>query len=176
MGKNTQSLKSLREFSAGGVVFKKENDKVFWLVTKVAVGIFRKPLHATDTWRLPKGWLDDARKGKPGVVGTPGPLTTGEKKATEEELQKAAIKEVQEEGGVEAKIVAKVGTSKFFFNSTRGRVLKFVTFYLVEWVRDLPEGTDFETSEVAWLPYKEAFARLTYPGEKEVLKKAKRLI
>lgn len=169
MGKNTPSLKvNLREFSAGGVVFKKEKERTLWLVTEAAV--FPGSLFPKGTWRLPKGWLDNAGK------MVPGPLASGEKKASEEDLQTGALREVSEEGGVEAKIINKIGTIKFFFNSIRGKVLKFVTFYLMEWIRDLPEGTDFETSEVAWLPYQEAYKKLTYKGEKEVLKKAKEFL
>ncbi|KKU57485.1 MAG: AP4A hydrolase [Candidatus Amesbacteria bacterium GW2011_GWA2_47_11b] len=163
--------KVIREFSAGGVVFRRKNGRVLWLVTKAAV--LPKsfvPLHPPNTWRLPKGWLDDAGE------GIPGPLASGDKKAKEEDLQKTALKEVKEEGGVEARIVNKVGTIKFFFNSTRGKVLKFVTFYLMEWVSDLPEGFHFETLEVASLPFDEAYKKLTYPTEKQVLKKAKEIL
>lgn len=168
MGKNAHSLKTTREFSAGGVVFKKEKGQILWLVTEAAV--LPRSLFPKGTWRLPKGWLDN--------IGEmiPGPLASGEKQANEEDLQKGALREVREEGGVDAKIVKKIETIKFFFNSTRGKVLKFVTFYLMEWRRDLPEGTDFETSEVAWLPYDAASTRLTYASEKEVLKKAKEIL
>jgi len=162
-----------REFSAGGVVFRKfeiRNSKfeTRWLVRKQA--IFKDSPYAKNTWNLPKGWLDDEKE------GVPGPLARGEKKAKEKDLQNTAIKEVKEEGGVEARIVRKIGTLRYFFNSTRGKVLKFVTFYLMKWTRDLPEGYDQETEEIAWLPYEEARKRLTYKGEKEVLGKAKKIL
>ncbi|MCH7730544.1 NUDIX domain-containing protein [Patescibacteria group bacterium] len=162
-----------REFSAGGVVFKKIQNpnhkfQTLWLVRKQA--IFKDSTYAKNTWNLPKGWLDDEKE------GVPGPLARGEKKAKEEDLQETAIKEVKEEGGVEAEIVKKIGTIRFFFTSTRGKVLKFVTFYLMEWVRDLPEGHDQETKEVAWLSYEEARKRLAYKSEKEILDKAKELL
>ncbi len=54
--------------------------------------------------------------------------------------------------------------------------MKFVTFYLMEWVEDLLEGPGFETSEVVWLPYDEARKTLTHSGEKKVLDKAKSLL
>ena len=166
MGEKTQKVN--REFSAGGIVFKKEKGEILWLVTKVA--ILPKSSLSPNTWRLPKGWLDDEGE------MIPGPLASGKRKANEDELRAAALKEVAEEGGVEAKIVEKVGTIKFFFNSVNGRVLKFVTFYLMEWAKNLPEGFDFETSEIAWLPFEEAYKRLTYGGEKQILKKAKDLL
>ncbi len=170
MGKSTKDQKSngvvsksvLREFSAGGVVFKRES--LLWLVTRSTPS----ELFPGEYWRLPKGWIDDEVEN-----AYPGPLATGERKATKQELESAALREVREEGGVEAKIVGKIGTVNYFSTSPRGRVLKFATFYLMEWIRDLPEGTDFETSEVIWLPFKEAYEKLTSQKEKEIFMKAK---
>lgn len=164
----------IREFSAGGVVFKRVKEqegkkvKALWLVTKQAA--LSDSIHPPDIWRLPKGWLDDAGE------RAPGPLASGGKKATEEELRYAALREVREEGGVEAKIVDKVATIRFFFTSTRGKILKFVTFYLMQYLRDLEGGPDFETEEVAWLPFSEARKRLSYSSEKQILDKAKELL
>lgn len=122
-------------------------------------------------WRLPKGWIDNDSP------DSPGPMASGKVKATEEMLQKTAIREVSEEGGVEAKIIKKIGTASFFYqNHSRGRVLKFVTFYLMEWVKDLPEGHDHETSEVEWLPFNEALKKLSFSHEKEMLIKARDLL
>jgi 8-oxo-dGTP pyrophosphatase MutT (NUDIX family) len=97
-------------------------------------------------------------------------------KASEEDLISTALREVREEGGVEAKIIKKIGTAKYFSVSSRGKVLKFVTFYLMEFIRDLPEGFDFETSEVAWLPFNEAFDRISRDHEKQMLVKAQDLL
>lgn len=165
----------LREFSSGGVVFKKlkvnnplrgkgEKLKVLWLIAKTAASnLFPDPV-----WRLPKGWIDDKRQ------GVPGPIASGKVRADETSLQSAAQREVGEEGGVEAKIIKKIGSTKYFYKMPgKGNILKFVTFYLMEHVRDLPEGFDGETSEVVWLPYDEAYKRLSFGREKEVLEKAK---
>lgn len=155
----------LREFSAGGVVYKRKENKTLWLVAKSAKdpsGKFKQ------VWRLPKGWIDNENE------ETPGPITSGKIKADEKSLQKAALREVAEEGGVKAKIVGKVMTTKYFFtHPARGQILKFVTFYLMEWVKDLPEGFDFETEEIKWLEYNEAYKTLSLSGEKKVLKQAK---
>jgi len=114
-------------------------------------------------WRLPKGHLDDDMTGK-----NPGPLTLGKKRATEEQIREAALREVKEEGGVLANIMKKIVTDKFFFILKGEKVLKFVTYYLMEWIKDLSEGPGFETSEVAWLPFKKARERLSYSGEKKI--------
>ena len=168
MGKDTQkSTDIMREFSSGGVVFRKKGKKLLWLVAR------NNPskLYPNEIWRLQKGWMDDRDGGE-----TPGPISSGEVKATEDDLQKGAVREVREEGGVIATILKKIGTSKYFMNSTRGRVMKFATFYLMEHTKDAPEGFCFETSETAWLPYEEAYGKLTFSNEKEMLKKAKDLL
>ena len=135
-----------REFSSGGVVYKKDK----WLITRSAPS----EIYPKSVWRLPKGWIDEG-----------------------ETTEETALREVGEEGGVEAKIIKKIETVKYFFTtSDKGKVLKFVTFYLMEWKKDLPQGFDGETSEIAWLPYKEAYQKLSFKGEKVVLEKAKDLL
>ncbi|MDO8341399.1 MAG: NUDIX domain-containing protein [Candidatus Woesebacteria bacterium] len=138
--------KIIREFSSGGVVFKENK----WLVTKSSIS----DLYPKAVWRLPKGWIDEG-----------------------ETLEETAIREVKEEGGVEAKILNKIETIKYFYSSPdKGKVLKFVTFFLMEWVKDFPEGFDGETSEIIWLPFEEAYKLLSFSGEKQILKKAQSLI
>jgi 8-oxo-dGTP pyrophosphatase MutT (NUDIX family) len=169
--KGKKQVKIKRQFSAGGVVFKLQNEKEserepLWLITKSTPS----KLFPGSVWRLPKGWIDDNDKGT-----QPGPIARGEKKANEEELRKAAVKEVGEEGGVKVKIVGKIGTEKYFITIDNARLLKFVTFYLMEWEENLSEGFGFETQEVRWLAYDKARKRLSYSGEKRVLDKAKEL-
>jgi 8-oxo-dGTP pyrophosphatase MutT (NUDIX family) len=157
-----------REFSAGGIVFKKNQNpsskiQIEWLLSKSSAS----DLFPNSIWRLPKGWIDDFDGGK-----SPGPIASGERKATEEELQTAALREVREEAGVEAKIIEKLGTEIYFITIKEEKIMKFVTFYLMEWVSDLPEGFGFETSEVQWLPFDEAKKLLKSGGEKKILEKA----
>ncbi|OGM14747.1 hypothetical protein A3E41_00585 [Candidatus Woesebacteria bacterium RIFCSPHIGHO2_12_FULL_38_9] len=146
------------------MVYKRHAGDIFWLVTRST------PSNESPTsyWRLPKGWLDDAQE-----ENTPGPLASGKRKASEVELQNAALREVAEEGGVKARIVTKLGSEKLFLHITGYRVLKFVTYYLMEWLSDLSEGPGFETAETSWLPFEAARKILTYPSEKKVLDKAK---
>jgi len=122
-------------------------------------------------WMMPKGWIDDAGP------DTPGPMASGKVKADEQSLKENALREVREEAGVDAKIIEKTGTVKYFFDHPeRGKILKFATFFLMEWKGDLPEGFDNETSEVLWLPYDAAYKKLSFGGEKQMLKKAKEIL
>lgn len=172
MGKNTQSQKTrssnvLREFSSGGVVFKKVKGDVLWLIRKTAAS----ELYPKQYWMLPKGRIDD-------VDGDmPGPMSLGKIKADATSLENAAIREVREEGGVDVKIIKKIGTSMYSFTDPLvGKILKFATFYLMEYLSDLPEGHDWETEEVVWLPFIEAKKQLSFGGEKEMLDKAQKLL
>jgi len=152
-----------REFSAGGAVFKNVDGKTLWLVTKA------KPsdLFPRETWRLPKGWLDDINQGM-----SPGPLGSGKTKATPEEIQQAAIREVEEEGGVKVVIVTKLKTDTIFYTRNGDKVMKFITYFLMEWAEDLPQGFGMETEETTWLEFDEAHKKLTHTREKAILKKA----
>jgi len=159
-----------REFSSGGAVYKetKENsNKVLWLVTK------SNPTkeYPKEIWRLPKGWLDDSED-KSG----PGPAARGEKRATEKDLQEAAKREVAEEGGVKAEVIKKIQTIKVFFTWEGEKYLKFITYYLMRYINNLPNGFCFETSEVRWLSLGEAVKILSYSSERQILKKAASLI
>jgi 8-oxo-dGTP pyrophosphatase MutT (NUDIX family) len=161
-----------REFSAGGVVYKrslafqakKNGADHLWLIARSAP----TSDYPASYWRLPKGWIDDLDGGK-----YPGSIASGQRKATEEELREAALREVKEEGGVEAVIIQKLGTEQYVFKKNEGKVLKFVTFYLMEWERNIEEGPGFETAEIGWFPYEEARKILKNSGEKKILDRAK---
>jgi 8-oxo-dGTP pyrophosphatase MutT (NUDIX family) len=155
----------VREFSAGGVVYKLQDGNTLFLITKSNPS----KVYPDQIWRLPKGWLDDEDD-------EPGPKASGRIKASEEDLQSSALREVAEEGGVEAEVIEKIKTDKLFFVWQGKNILKFVTFYLMKWKRDIPQGYGFETSEVAWLELNKARKMLKYSSEKKVLDEAVRLL
>jgi len=156
-----------REFSSGGVVFKKVDGRPLWLIRRtMASKLFPKTY-----WMLPKGWIDDAGD------GIPGPIASGKIKADEENLRTTAVREVAEETGVNAKIIDKIGTVKYvYMHPQRGKTLKFVTYYLMEWQSDLPEGFDGETSEIKWVGPEAAQKLLSYGREKSVFGMAEKLL
>ena len=167
MGKGTLQKPLKREFSAGGVVFKRnEEGPSLWLITQ------HKPSRRMPNpiWRLPKGWIDNKNK------VTPGEVASGTRRGSEKEIQEGALREVKEEGGIEARIIRKLATTKFFFSFKGVRFLKFVTFYLMEWLRDLEEGPGEETQAVDWLPFDEAKKKLEYSSERAALKRAEEML
>lgn len=139
-----------REFSAGGVVCKKVDGEIFWLIIKPKqTGDFYKA-----GWRLPKGWIDEGEK-----------------------PEETALREVAEESGVKAEIIKKIDILKYLYtNEGKEKVFKVVTFYLMKWVENLPEGFGWETEEIAWLAFDEASKQLAFGSEKKVLKKAEKEI
>jgi 8-oxo-dGTP pyrophosphatase MutT (NUDIX family) len=159
----------IRQFSAGGVVYKNEDGKTLFLLKRSSL---QTGYYASGQWSLPKGWLDDAGPDQP------GPYTLGRKRVTPEEVQASALREVREETGVEARIISRLGTEQFFFvDHHHQKVLKTVIFFLMEYVRDLPAGFDRETSEIRWVREGEAGKLLAKrKGEYEIIKKAGSLL
>lgn len=159
------------EFSLGGVVFRKVKKhesisvKILFLITKSSPS----DLYPHTYWRLPKGWIDDEND-------KPGPFARGDMKTDEKTLHKAALREVREEAGVEVKIIKKICANKLFFIREGEKFIKFITFYLMEWVKDLPEGFGFETNEIGWFSLEKAKEKLKYKSEKAVLEKASEIL
>lgn len=133
--------------SAGGIVFKQ---KLVLLRRPTPNPEFKGNLG----WSFPKGWIDAGE--------TP---------------EMAAVREVAEEGGVTAKIISKIKTIKTFFTDPqKQKVMKFITYFLMEWERDLPEGFGWETAETRWVSFNEAKELLAYKSEKELLIEAQGML
>jgi 8-oxo-dGTP pyrophosphatase MutT (NUDIX family) len=102
------------------------------------------------TLALPKGHLDDG-----------------------ESMEQAAAREVQEETGVEAELVARLGDVKYWYRRKNGRPRpKQVTFYLFEYRSGDVADHDHEVLEALWMPLEEARTALTFPGEREMVERA----
>ncbi len=126
-----------REFSAGGVVVRRLRGS--WRMA--AIRPAGKP---AGLWALPKG-----------IVGA------------DEPPEEAAIREVAEETGVQARLLGKLGDIRYVYTWEGERVFKVVSFYLLRY----PEHAH-EVAEVRWLPLEEAPKLLAYKGEREMAEKA----
>jgi 8-oxo-dGTP pyrophosphatase MutT (NUDIX family) len=135
-----------REFSAGGVVVRRLRGS--WQMA--AIRPAGKP---AGLWALPKG-----------IVGAGEPP------------EEAAIREVAEETGVEARSLGKLGDIRYVYTWEGERVFKVVSFYLLRYssgrLGDVPPEHAHEVAEVRWLPLEEAPKLLAYKGEREMAEKA----
>jgi 8-oxo-dGTP pyrophosphatase MutT (NUDIX family) len=85
----------------------------------------------------------------------------------------AARREIREETGVEARLLAKLGDVRYFYQREGRRIAKSVAFFLFEHVSGEPAGDPVEVEEARWMPLDEAERALTYRGEREMVTLAK---
>lgn len=135
------------EFSAGGIVFKKEKGKIFVLVAQHS---------AHHGWVFPKGLIGDIKKG--------------------ESKEETARREVQEETGVLGKIITALPPTTYFYFFQGQKIRKTVFYFLMEYQKGEITGHDTEMEEVEWLPAEQVAERLTYKGDKEVWRQAQKVI
>ena len=131
-----------REFSAGGIV-RKGN---LWLIRRPTPN---PEYRGNLGWSWPKGWVDEG-----------------------ENLEEAAMREVREEGGVVAKIVKKLPALKVFFKDKGELVMKFITYFVMEYESDVLGGFGEETAETKWVTEEEAIELLAHKNERGLLHKA----
>src|SRR3990167_4112092 len=90
-----------------------------------------------------------------------------------ESEDQTALREVEEETGVKAEIIERVGETKYFYYEEGERVLKTVAFYLMKYVSEGEATTAFEVSGTKWLPPEKVEAQLTFKDTKALWEKAK---
>lgn len=140
-----QQRHTSREFSAGGIVFKRENNEIKWLIVQ----------HSQNKkWIFPKGLIGDKVDG--------------------ESKESTALREVEEEGGIKAKIVLENPfTSTYFYVFNNTKIFKTVFYYLMEYTSGNVEDHDFEVSEAKWLTEEEILKTLSFPADKKIFLDAK---
>ena len=154
----------IREISAGGVVIRRL-DGAWWMAViepptqpeDPAPGLSKKKARKLKTvLALPKGLVDPGEK----------PLET-------------ALREVREETGLTAELIAKLGDIKYVYVRSWGdreKVFKIVSFYLMRYVSghidDIAEAMRVEVARAKWVRLDEAAKLLAYAGEKQMAKKA----
>jgi 8-oxo-dGTP pyrophosphatase MutT (NUDIX family) len=98
---------------------------------------------------LPKGHLDNAE--------TP---------------EQAAVREVREEGGVDADLVSHLGDVRYWYRRKGRSVPKRVRFFLFEYRSGDPADHDDEVEEARWMALTEASTALSYEGERQMVLRA----
>ena len=100
-------------------------------------------------WSFPKGWIEKGQTSK-----------------------EAALREVKEEGGVEAEIIEKIGDSKYVYTLNGEKIFKIVIYFLMRYISGDPKDHDWEVEEAGWFNPEEALKTLDFSRDKELLKKA----
>jgi len=134
------------EKSAGAVIFRKEKNKIFYLLLHYPSSS-KAP---KEYWDLPKGHIE---KGENEIETV--------KREVEEET---GLKDIELVEGFKEWI-------KYFFKFREKNILKFVTFYLAE-TKTKDVKISFEHLGYEWLPYEDALGKLTFKNAKDIIKKA----
>ena len=151
----------VREFSAGGVVLRPMSGA--WQIAAIEPekeepppGRARRISARKPVLALPKGLIDEGES----------PVET-------------AIREVREETGVAATLVTKLADIKYVYVRTwadRERVFKIVSFFLLQYhsgrIDDIAPAMRIEVRRALWLPLEDALLKLSYSGERQVVRKA----
>jgi len=166
------------EKSAGAIIFRRENDKIYYLslhyppsATRAAAKGQEEGLSSLPTRAAAKG----QEEGLPSSPKTPKEywdLPKGHIEKGEKQIE-TVRREVEEETGLKD-IEFLEGFKKwikYFFKFKGVNILKFVTFYLVKTkTKDIKISR--EHLDYKWLLYEEAIEKLTFKNAKEILKKA----
>ena len=142
-----------KEFSAGGIVYKKKFkvqsskfkvNEVLWLVCQ----------HSQHKgWVFPKGLIGDHKKG--------------------ESSEETAVREVEEETGIIGEIIAKLkNLAKYFYVWQGEKRFKTVDYFLMKYIRGDINNHDLEMCDVIWLPTHKVPEKLTYKSDKTAFKEA----
>jgi len=100
-----------------------------------------------------------------------------------EKPEETAVREVREETGVEADVVAKLCDTKYIYVRSWGdrqRVFKVVRFFLLRYrsgrIGQITPAMRREVRQAMWLPLDEAAQKLSYRGERDVVKLAQEYV
>jgi 8-oxo-dGTP pyrophosphatase MutT (NUDIX family) len=142
-----QAGSTKREVSAGGVVYRREDDGIEVVLAS------RRTRRGDLAWGLAKGGIEDG-----------------------ESMEDAAVREVREETGIRAEIETSLGETRYFYVWEDVRIRKTVHFFLMRSVGGDPDDRDDEMEEVRWFPLERALKRAAYRGERDVLQRAAELL
>ena len=90
----------------------------------------------------------------------------------EETPEEAATREVAEETGVDAELLEQLGDVEYRYDRRGRGINKVVRFYLFAYRSGDVADHDHEIEQASWIPLEQAAEQLTYPGEREIVKRA----
>jgi 8-oxo-dGTP pyrophosphatase MutT (NUDIX family) len=90
----------------------------------------------------------------------------------DETPEQAATREVAEETGVTAELIAPLGETNYTYERKGRRTAKRVAFFLFEYRSGHLADHDHEIEDARWMPLKQAARSLTYAGEREMINRA----
>lgn len=156
-----------REISAGGVVVRRAKDG--WEMAVIEPQKEASP---------DAGSAAGKRKSQKVVLALPkGIVDAGETS------QETAVREVREETGLTAVPVAKLRDIKYVYVRSWGdkqRVFKIVSFFLLKYesgrIDEIDDAMRIEVKQALWIPLEGAELKLSYSGEKEVVRLAQEYV
>jgi 8-oxo-dGTP pyrophosphatase MutT (NUDIX family) len=132
-------MRKVEETSAGGLVVDCTGTR------PQAAVIGRLDKRGRLLWSLPKGHLEDG-----------------------ETAEEAAVREVEEETGIQGRVIAFLGDVEYWFVADNRRIHKTVHHYLLRAAGGQLSDDDVEVDQVAWVPLDELRDRLAYAGERRL--------
>lgn len=93
-----------------------------------------------------------------------------------ETIEQVAVREVQEETGLEVRLIAYIGSISYFFIHDKVRYQKQVRHFLFEAIGGDTALHDAEYDRVEWFSFPEAYRRLTYQNEVKILSQAEEMV
>jgi len=159
-----ERYQTIRAFSAGGVVFRlisgdsneKKDTSEQWRnvqYSNMSVEVALVGRSHSGMWALPKGTPESG-----------------------ETLEQVAVREVQEETGLEVRLIAYIGNISYSFIHDKIRFQKQVRHFLFEAIGGDTSLHDAEYDRVEWFSIPEALRRLTYQNEVNILSQAEDII
>jgi 8-oxo-dGTP pyrophosphatase MutT (NUDIX family) len=109
------------------------------------------------------------------LIATRGRLRWGLPKGAVSEgetSEQAALREVQEETGLDASIVKPLDTIEYYFRGGGTLIRKRVDFYLMNYVSGTLTPQLSEVDDVQWVELSEAIQRASFDSEKKLLEMA----
>jgi 8-oxo-dGTP pyrophosphatase MutT (NUDIX family) len=89
-----------------------------------------------------------------------------------ESMEQAALREVEEEGGIKAKIIYNKPIKVGYKYSFEGNLIdKTVFYFLMEYIIGDPKNHDWEMSEAKFVTKEEIIKTLTYPSDQDAFEK-----